>query len=244
MPDNWLKQQEYSAVLLARRDIAPADLLMRPRENFSLKVGAVGMLLSSDAALPEPAPAAPTETPTAGFERSVEVGFGIVVLDAVVGGAISTKLGPDTDLKHGRQLTLTYEDPVRDAIDVPDLQAWLEGAEVTGPQEARRWLGDGSLAVVTAVLRTAKLSIVAHGDDGEPIGLSAEEVQAIAGDQATVTGDPDAGPKLTFEVATPVVFGFQAFRLVFEDEAFRSLEPWTADSELSAVGDARVEDAA
>lgn len=244
MPDNWLKQHEYSGVLLPRRDLAPADLLMRPRENFSLKVGDLGMLLSSETAPPETTLRTPADAVAASFVRSVEVGFGIVVLDAVVGGAISTKLGPDTDLKHGRQLELTYEQVVRDSIGVPELQAWLEAAAVSGPDEARAWLNDGSLAVVTAVLSTAKLSIVAHREDGEPIALSAEDVQAIVGDRATVSAEASRGAALTFEVETPVVFGFQAFRLGYEDDGFRALESWTADSELSAVGDAQVEDTA
>lgn len=244
MPDNWLEQHDYNAVLLPRRDLAPADVLMRIRENYSLKVGGIETLFSSGAAAPEPTLAEPSADFAGGLDRSVEVGFAMVVLDAVFGSAISTKLGPDTDIKHGKQLELTYEDIVRDSLVASELEAWLEGADVEGPEEAQGWLSDDKLAVATAVLKTAKLSLVAYGDDGEVIELRAPEIQEIVGDEAVVTAGSDTSPKVTFEVKVPVVFAFQASRLIYEDGAFRGLEAWTAASELSAVGEAKVEDPA
>ena len=250
MADNWLKEYRFTAVELPRRDLAPADVIFRNNGGFDQKVGSLPMLFSSTPGLPATISGEPTGSIARSFEKKVEAGLGLKILGALFGGA--SKLGAGLEAKHAKSLSVTYEDVTQDSLAVLELQSWLERAEITTSRQATDWLNDEKLAAVTAVLRTAKLSIVAARENGVAIELDVPEIQGIVAGDAKVSAQSSDASKITFTGKDPIAFGFQAFVMIFDKNVSFGLEQtraarqdfgaqaWTGEDELASVGDRRL----
>ena len=252
MADNWLKPYRFTAVELPRRDVAPGDVVFRSNGAFDQKVGNLPMLFSSATGMPATTSGEPTGSIARSFEKKVEAGLGLKILGALFGGGASSKLGADLEAKHARSLSVTYEDVTQDSLAVLELQSWLERAEIQTSRQATDWLNDDKLAAVTAVLRTAKLSIVATRENGVAIELNVPEIQGIVGADAKVSAQSSDSSKITFTGKEPIAFGFQAFVMIFDENVSFGLEQtrarredfgaqaWTGEDELESVGDRRL----
>jgi hypothetical protein len=253
MADNWLKEYRFTAIELPRRDLAPADVVFRSNGGFDQKVGNLPMLFSSTPGLPATTSGEPTGSIARSFEKKVEASLGVKILGALFGGGASSKLGVGLEAKHARSLSVTYEDVTQDSLAVLELQSWLEQAEIRTSRQATDWLNHEKLATVTAVLRTAKLSIVAEGENGVAIDLSVPEIQGIVAGEAKVSAQSSDSSKITFTGKEPIAFGFQAYVMIFDKnvsfglEQTRGLEEqdfgaqaWTGEAELETVDDRRL----
>lgn len=250
MADNWLKPFHFTALELPRRDVAPADVLFRNNGAYDQKVGKLSMLFSSEAGQPAATSGEPTGSIARTFEKKVEASLGVKILGAIFGGSASSQLGADLEAKRARSLSVTYEDVTQDSLAVLELQFWLQGANVLGANQAQDWLDKEKLAAVTAVLKTAKLSIVAANESGAAIGLNVPEIQGIVGGDVKVSAQSSDSSKITFTGKEPIAFGFQAFVMQFDKGVWLGLEPtrraarqdfaaqaWTSESELAELRD-------
>jgi hypothetical protein len=252
MAENWLESYHFTAVGLPRRDLAPGDVVYRSNGSFDEKVGSLPMLFTSGAGVPTTTSGEPTGSIARSFEKKVEAGFGLKILGALFGGGASSKLGADLEAKHATSLSVTYEDVTQDSLAVLELQSWLEAATIKTSRQATDWLNDEKLAAITAVLRTAKLSIVAQRENGVAIQLSVPEIKGLVGADAEVSGQSGDASKITFTGKEPIAFGFQAFVMKFDDNVSFGLErtraaardlsarAWTGKDELGTVGDRRL----
>jgi hypothetical protein len=247
--DNWLEPYRFTAVGLPRRDLAPGDVVFRSNGGFDQKVGNLPMLFDSSPGLPATTSGEPTGSIARSFEKKVEAGLGLKILGALFGGGASSKLGADLEAKHAKSLSVTYEDVTQDSLAVLELQSWLEQAKIKTSRQATDWLNDEKLATVTAVLRTAKLSIVAQSENGVAIQLSVPEIQGIVAGDAKVSAQSSDSSKITFTGKEPIAFGFQAFVMLFDENVSFGLkqtraarqdfgaQAWTGATELEALGD-------
>lgn len=252
MADNWLKEYRFTAIELPRRDLAPADVVFRSNGGFDQKVGNLPMLFSSTPGLPATTSGEPTGSIARSFEKRVEASLGLKILGALFGGGASSKLGAGLEAKHARSLSVTYEDVTQDSLAVLELQSWLEQAQIRTSRQATDWLNHEKLATVTAVLRTAKLSIVAEGENGVAIDLSVPEIQGLVAGEAKVSAQSSDSSKITFTGKEPIAFGFQAYVMIFDKNVSFGLEQtraarqdfgaeaWTGEAELETVGDRRL----
>jgi hypothetical protein len=252
MADNWLEPYHFTAVGLPRRDLAPGDVVYRSNGGFDQKVGNLPMLFDLSPGLPALTSGEPTGSIARSFEKKVEAGFGLKILGALFGGGTSSKLGADLEAKRAKSISVTYEDVTQDSLAVLELQSWLERAKIKTSRQATDWLNDEKLAAVTAVLRTAKLSIVAQTENGVAIQLSVPEIQGIVAGDAKVSAQSSDSSKITFTGKEPIAFGFQAFVMLFDENVSFGLkqtravrqdfgpQAWTADTELETLGDRRL----
>jgi hypothetical protein len=249
MADNWLEPYHFTAVGLPRRDLAPGDVIYRGNGSFDQKVGSLPMLFESGPGLPATTSGEPTGSIARSFEKKVEASLGFKILGALFGGGASSKLGADLEGKRAKSISVTYEDVTQDSLAVLELQSWLEGSEIKSSRQATDWLNDEKLAAITAVLRTAKLSIVAQRENGVAIELNVPAIQGLVAGDAKVSAQSSDSSKITFTGKEPIAFGFQAFVMVFDENVSFGLEQtraarrdlgeqaWTGKEELGAVGD-------
>jgi hypothetical protein len=223
MAENWLKDYGFTALALPRRNLNPADVLYRGNDAFDTKVGTLGELFPGAGAL-DVEEGEQIADITRSVTKKVEVGVGLRILGALFGAAASSKLGADTDVKHAKTVSVTYENVSQDSLSVLGLQSWLERVEVNTAGQTMEWLNQGRLAPVTAVLRTADLSIVAERDNGAAIDLSVPEIEGIVSASATVSRDSGSTAKITFNGRQSIAFGFQAFKLLFEGNVSFGIE--------------------
>lgn len=250
MADNWLKEYRFTALELPRRDVAPTDVLFRSNGAFNQKVGNLSMLFSSDSGLPATTSGEPAGSISRTHTNKVEAGIGFKILGALFGGGPDSKLGADLKAKRARSFSVTYEDVTQDSLPVLELQLWLQLARIRGAKQAEEWLDKEKLAAVTAVLRTATLSIVAEGENGASIALNVPEIKGLVGGDAEVSAQSTDSSKITFTGKEPIAFGFQAFVMEFDKGVWLGLEPtratrkqdfsakaWTSETALPELGD-------
>lgn len=247
MADNWLEEYRFTALELPRRDLAPADVLFRSNGSFDQKVGGLSMLFSGGGNVPATSSGEPTGSIARSFEKHVEANIGFKILGALFGGGAG-KLGAGLEAKNAKTLAITYEDVTQDSLAVLELQSWLEQAKISTSRQATEWLNKEKLAAVSAVLRTATLSIVAQRESGVAIDLDVPQIQGLVEGGAKVSAGSGDSSKITFTGKEPIAFGFQAFVMRFDENVSLGLEQtrgerdfgaqaWTADTELDAVGD-------
>jgi hypothetical protein len=249
MVENWLKDYGFTALQLPRRDLVPGDVLYRGNGAFDTKVGTLSMIFGSAGPLDVSA-GEPMADLTRSVSKKVDAGIGLRILGALFGGAASSRLGADTSLKHAESLVVTYENVTQDSLPVLALQAWLERAEVSTAGQTMVWLNEGRMAAVTAVLRTADLSLVAERENGASIALSVPEIQGVVSGNANVSAASDSTSKVTFSGPEAIAFGVQAFKLMFDGnvsfgiQQIRGRGPrdvaahaWAPDDALAAVAD-------
>lgn len=248
MADNWLEQYHFTALELPRRDLAPADVVFRSNGAFDQKVGNLGVLFSPSTPAPATTSGEPTGSIARSFEKKVEAGLGLRILGALFGGGASSKLGTGLDAKNAKTLSVTYENVTQDSLAVLELQSWLERAQIPTSRQAAAWLNDEKLAAVTAVLRTAELSIVAERESGVAVELNVPEIQGLVGADAKVSAGSGDSSKVTFTGNEPIAFGFQAFVMLFDENVSLGLEQtrgptdfgeeaWTGTEALEALED-------
>jgi hypothetical protein len=252
--DNWLKEFGFNPLRLPRRDLRPFDVLKKGHDGaFTSKVGTLDMLLSSA----QPPPDAETDEPTGDIAkkrtRKLEGKLGLSVLNALFGGLVGAKLGANAELAKASQMEVTYEDVRLDSVPLLALQAWVEKAQITAPQSALVDLNDDKFAVVTAVLRSSRLSVSASRDGGTGVSAGVPEIAGVVSAEASIDTARTDGSSVTFDGTDPIAFGFQAYVLLFEgnltlglqevrravpvgDDAYAD-DAWTAPGEVDAVKD-------
>jgi hypothetical protein len=208
------------------------------------------MLLSSSAALPDTTPGEPMAGFGGEFTRKLDVNLGISILVALLGASLAGKLGVDTGFQRAKELHVSYQDVTQNSKPVITLQGWMEAAQLVAPKAVVAWLNGKKLAVVTATLRTAKLSVAAKSSHGESIALSVPEIDGIVGASAKVAAVGADGTTVSFEGSEPLVFAFQAFTMLYDDSVNLGLaqmrggpeidptaQAWTSEREFDELGD-------
>ena len=253
MSENWLKEYGFNPLRLPRRDLRPLDVLrMGHDQTFSTKAGTLDMLLSGDGPAPEVVVGEPTGGIAAQQTRKVEGRFGLSVLGALLGGLVGGKLGASTQLGKAKTVDVTYEEVTLDSVAELAIQGWIEAAQIAAPRSARADLEAGRFAVVTAVLRSSKLTVAVGRNGDAGVTLDVPEITGIVAAEASVGMSRVDGSQVTFEGPEPITFGLQAFVLQYEGyltlglpteargETPRGFEQhaWTAGDEMDAVEDA------
>jgi hypothetical protein len=232
--DNWLASYGYTALLLPRADIHPMDVLWsRKGREFNQKVGSLLDLFSCERDLPAARAGEPTGSITRRVERRVEVSLGMKILGSLLGATVAAKLGNQANLSYASSLLVSYDDVRQDAVAVLQLDSWLENARPAGPSNTMVWLNNAQLAVVTAVLRSTKLSVVAETASGTSLELNVPEIQGLISGDVKVEGASGTASKLTFEGTEPIAFGFQAFVMRFEGNISFGLEETRGPAAIS-----------
>ena len=249
--DNWLKEYGFNVVALPRRDLRPGDVLLRPDGRFDQKAGNLAMVFESAEPVPDNTVGEPVAEIARTGDHRVQAGLGVKILGALFGGAVGSKLGAHLEGRHATRLAVRYEDVEQDSLPVLALDAWIQQAKVKLSGQGAIWLNNNKLAAITAVLRTAKLSVTAQRDDGASVELDLPEIQGLVGGEGKVSAESGSASKVTFLGNEPIAFGWQAFVLRFSGnvsfglEQVRGVAPapeqdaWTDEEEIDEVADAQ-----
>jgi hypothetical protein len=217
-----LHKRGYCVIPLAEASIHPREVVGRQgRELF--RFGDLLSLFESDGAEPEvkgdvtSAPIDVTET------GQIEGRFGALVLARWLGG---DKVGVASRLRNVRRLSLKIPDIQKDYIDLGALDSFLAKAQlrVEAPTVERLMAAD-SLYVVTAVLKAPSMTLESQSGDLISADVQATEVHSGVSGSVKAQVEGKEGRRIVFKADTPVVFAFQAAKLLYEYGTYVCLEP-------------------
>ncbi len=225
-----LKAQGYNVVRLPRADFSPLLLLADEGGKDLARMGHLTELLSGANAPPVKA-----DTRAAGIsgKRTAEmnIGLGLNLLGTIIGAMGGSNIGLDTQFKNAASAVFEFPDVLADDVSVVQLDQYLGKARINPASRYLKELLDwDELFVVTGTIKSRKFSVEFGTDQQGDIGLKVPAIQQVVGADVKVSGAAGSASKVTFEGSEPLVFGFQARRLVFEDGQYLRFEPVEAGS--------------
>ncbi|MDY0748996.1 hypothetical protein SNE35_31145 [Paucibacter sp. R3-3] len=232
----FLKDIGYSVIRLPRRDFTP--LLMLAGENKALEaLGTLDGVLVGE----KLAPAIVADEPVADIsgQRTSELslGIGLNILGNIIGAMGGSKLALDAAYKSARSVSFEFVDVLRDSVRISDLDKYLGASDVDpGAKTIGQMLEASDVFVVTSILKSRRISVAAKSDSNAELSLDVPTIQGIVGGKVKVSAAVSASHVLSYEGEVPLVFGFQAVRLFYDEGRYTAFEP-AADVAARAVRD-------
>ncbi len=221
-----LKRQGYCLVRLPRADIRPAQVLVQAGRDLQ----SAGELGSAFVPGTVPLPFPRTDIPVADLRGQgtgrLGAGLGLSILGDVIQALGGGTAGLDGAYQRARRFSFTFREVLRDSIDLVELDHFLSQAELHPMgTNVRRLLDADELYVITATLKSNKLTVEAHGEQDSALGVEASAIQSVVGAQVRVAQEQSTLSKMTYTGPKPLVFAIQAVRLLYRDGFFSALKP-------------------
>ncbi|MFC5410853.1 hypothetical protein ACFPMF_16145 [Larkinella bovis] len=225
----FLKSFGYNVVRVPKADIQPLQILSL-KKGILNPLGELSTLLlaGNQANLTTIRRDIPTANISGQKTSELSLGVGIAILGSIIGAMGGSKLGLETKYSQARTITFEYADVLSDTVEIAALDQFLADADVNPlSQFVSQMLEADDIYVITAVIKSKKFSVEAKKKNGTNVEISIPEIKGIVGGDVSISGQNDTTTKVTFEGPIPLIFGFQAIRLIYEDgkyTAFKSLD--------------------
>lgn len=228
-----LRRRGYCLVRLPRADLRPAQVLARMGKELQT----IGELRTAFMQGDAPLPPVHENVRVADLQGSATgrlgAGLGLSILGDVIAALGGGTVGLESAYQRARRFTFTFHEVLRDDIDLVLLDRFLATADLPpGSTSVKRMLDADELYVITATLKTRSLSVEAQGEQGSKLAVDASAVQKVVGGKVSVSGEQTALSKVTYEGPVPLVFGFQAVQLLYQEGTFSAMQPLGAGLSL------------
>jgi hypothetical protein len=224
---NYLKQFGYCVVRLPKADVRPLQIYSK-KGNTLDRLGHLTTLFQTGNNIPLPQVIENTLAADISGRRTsdLNIGLGISILE----GVLSSMGGQSFDLqmryKRAETLTFLFHDVLEDKIELAELDQYLVDADINPfSNYVAQLLDADDVYVTTDIIKSQKFTVEAKRSDGTSLDLSIPEIQDIVGGKVQVSGKVGETSKLTFEGNIPLVFGFKAVQLFYDQGEYTTLEP-------------------
>ena len=221
-----LRDFGYNVIRLPRADVRPLQLLAKQGDSLN-RIGELTTVLHAGAHVPLPKIVENTRVAAVSGGRTgdLSLGIGVSVLGSVIGAMGGSKLGLDLKYQSAKSVAFEFPDVFEDRVEIALLDQFLADADVS-PFAAHvgKLLDADQLFVTTAALKSTKVSVEAKRSKDTALDVSVPEIQKVVGGNVKVGGQSEVTSKVTYEGSVPLVFGFQAARLFYEDGHYQRFE--------------------
>ena len=233
----YLKSFGYSVVRLPRTDIRPLQVLVREDTRLT-RLGDLATILRPGAQVPLPQLKENVAAANISGERTrdLSIGVGLSILGSVIGAMGGSKLGLDVTYKKAKTAVFEFADVLEDRVDLADIDQYLTDADISAfSSHAAQLLEADSVYVTTSTIKSRKFIVQAKESSGTDVAIDVPEIQKVVGGSVKVSADGTANSKIVYEGGQPLVFGFQAARLFYENGRYTAFKPMTpGDGALEA----------
>lgn len=226
----YLKQFGYNAIRLPKADVRPLQLLAKDGKEFN-RLGEIHNLLvaGNSVSLPKLLENIPTASISGQRTGDLSLGIGLSILGNIIGAMGGSKLGLDTKYQHAKSVSFEFQNVLEDSVEIVELDKYLGDADVNPfSRYVAELLEADDLFVTTATIKSTKFTVEARKSDGNSLELTIPEIQEVVGGNVKVSGSSSVSSKISYESPIPLVFGFQAVRLYYENGSYTVLEPVAA----------------
>jgi hypothetical protein len=156
---------------------------------------------------------------------TIRAGIGLALLDGIIGAAGGPKAGLLAKYQQARNMVFEVVDIVASKVELAELDQYLEDADVSPDSKyLAELLEADELYVISETLKSKRFKVEAKRSDDTSINLDLPEIQAMVGGSVTVSAQSGETAKLTYEGEVPLVFGFQAIRLLYDQGHYTAFE--------------------
>ena len=128
--------------------------------------------------------------------------------------------------KKASTLSFVFDDVKVNQIDRLDLSKFLTAAkidEAVGPPA--KLVEADKLYVITSTIKSKKFTTEAKKSDGTSVAVDVPVIQNAMSGKVEVKTEGSSQSNVTYEGTVPLVFGFQAIRLIFDKGRFVEAKP-------------------
>lgn len=235
----YLKSFGYSVVRLPRTDIRPLQVLVKEETRLT-RLGDLETILRPGAQVPLPRVKenVAAASISGGRTHDLGIGVGLTILGSVIGAMGGSRLGLDLGYKNAKTATFEFADVLEDRVDLAAIDQYLTNADISAfSSHAARLLEADSIYVTVSTIKSRKFIVQAKESSGAPVELKLPEIQKVVGATVKVSAARTAESGIAYEGAEPLVFGFQAARLFYENGRYTSFAPMRpGDGALESLG--------
>lgn len=238
----YLKSFGYSVIRLPRTDIQPLQVLVKEETRLT-RLGDLATILRPGTKIGLPRLKENVAAANISGERThdLSIGVGLSILGSVIGAMGGSKLGLDVAYKNAKTAVFEFTDVLEDRVDLADVDQYLTEADISAfSTHAAKLLEADSVYVMTSTIKSKKFIVQAKQSSGVALDVQIPEIQKVVGGSVKVSAERETSSKITYEGAQPLVFGFQAARLFYENgryTAFKPMEPGAGAFEARQAAD-------
>jgi hypothetical protein len=228
----YLKSFGYSVVRLPRTDIRPLQVLVKEGTRLT-RLGDLATILrpGKQIALPTLKENVAAASLSGERTRDLSIGVGLSILGNVIGAMGGSQLGLDAGYKNAKTAAFEFADVLEDRADLVEIDQYLSDADISAfSSHVAQLLEADAIYVTTSTIKTRKFIVQAKESSGATLDVKVPVIQAAVGGSVKVSPSASANSKVVYEGTVPLVFGFQAARLFYENghyTAFKPIEPGT-----------------
>jgi len=235
-----LKDFRYNVVRLPRTNIRPLQLFEKQDKDLVF-LGEIPKLFKAGPNGPLPVIGPDEQAAFINGQRSrdLNISVGLSILSGIIGALGGGTLGLNVGYKKASALSFEFDDVKVNQIDRLDLSRFLTNATIdqaVGPPA--KLVEADKVYVVTSTIKSKKFTTEAKSSSGVSVGVDVPVIQNAMSGSVSVKSEGSNQSKVTYEGNVPLVFGFQAIRLIFEAGRFVEAKPVGAtETGMKAVGE-------
>lgn len=224
---SYLKSFGYNVVRLPRADIAPLQLISRNGSNFE-SIGDLSIVINAGSHInyPDVEKDIPTASISGQSTSNLSVGIGLTILGNIIGAMGGTKLGLDNQYANAKSISFEFSNVLTDSLAVAALDKYLADADINPfSRHVRDLLDADDIFIITDVIKSNSVNVGAAAKANNNLTLDVPAIQKVVGANIKISSDQAQAVKITFTGNIPLVFGFKAVRLSYEDGRYQAFEP-------------------
>jgi hypothetical protein len=222
-----LKSIGYNVVQLPRVDLHPTQLLVSSNKRLK-RLGdltSVFVPTSDGPAIPPISADRPGPNIAITKTASLDIGVGLNILGGLISALGGSTLGLSLSYAKAAKIEMEYGGTLENAAELALIDQFLAGAQVSPyAKAAAQMLDADQVYVVTSTLKATTLSVAATDEKKNAVGIDVPVLSNAVGGNLKVSSAGTGSTTVKFEGKIPLVFAFQAVRLIFDKGVYRSMK--------------------
>lgn len=231
-----IKSKGYNVVRLPRIDMAPTQLLVANGKTLQ-RLGDLLSVFVPDSDGPPPPPiSADRPGPNIQGTKSADIGLdiGLNILGGLIAALGGSQIGVNFAYKQARSVQFEFGSTLENSTQLAQIDAFLASAKINSFARAvAQMLEADKVFVVTSTLKSANLTVAAKDSQNHSLGLDMPVIQNAIGGNLKVTSASSDNSVVTYQGSVPLVFGFQAVQLIFDNGKYRTMKLVDAGSRVA-----------
>lgn len=231
-----LKSYGFNAVRLPQEGLKPLQLLVKNGRNYQ-SIGNLSSVLNPGPGFPLPPIGDDQQSATIRNIRTGKLGAGIglSILGDIISALGGSSAGLSASYASAKTITIEFQDVLENRVEIALLDQFLGDADISpGSVHVASLLNADEIYVTTATLKSATFKIDAQQADGNGLQLDIPAFQAAVAADLRVQLDQTGASTVIYQGQKPLIFGFQAIQLFYEDGHYTAFKPLTPRSVAQA----------
>jgi len=229
---SYLKSFGYNVVRLPKADINPLQIITK-NGVASEVLGDLSTILVQGGTINLPLVKRNEITAAISGQRTsdLSVGVGLSILSNIIGAMGGGKIGLDSQYNNARTIAFEFQEVLTDSVEIAALDQYLSDADINPySTHMRKLLESDDIYIITSVIKSTTLNVEAAAKDKTAIHVDVPAIQQIVGANIKIEANASQSSKVSFSGKIPLVFGFKAVKLSYDDGKYTAFEPTRAGS--------------